>query len=228
MMKRSMNDDNAVSPVVGVMLMLVVTIIIAAVVAAFAGGLGETAAVAPNTVLEFSMRAGPSTGISASGSSFAPNPDCVVLKVAGGDPLPSADIQIVTTYTIPDTFNGNPTTYAGKVIKHTLDGALTKNTDTWKKPVNPGEVFTPQVNGYYPTTSLAPGNGLVGAGTPRFGSCIFNSGFEYWFKDRSAFLGFDTTDYTSYGFQDGSIVHITVIHKPTGQTIYDKDVVVSW
>jgi hypothetical protein len=34
-------DDSAVSPVVGVMLMLVVTIIIAAVVSAFAGGLSE-------------------------------------------------------------------------------------------------------------------------------------------------------------------------------------------
>ncbi|WP_292366318.1 MULTISPECIES: type IV pilin N-terminal domain-containing protein [unclassified Methanoculleus] len=33
--------DNAVSPVVGVMLMLVVTVIIAAVVSAFAGGLGS-------------------------------------------------------------------------------------------------------------------------------------------------------------------------------------------
>lgn len=40
-------DDHAVSPVVGVMLMLVVTIIIAAVVSAFAGGLSESTAKAP-------------------------------------------------------------------------------------------------------------------------------------------------------------------------------------
>ena len=38
-MKKTEQKDDAVSPVVGVMLMLVVTIIIAAVVAAFAGGL---------------------------------------------------------------------------------------------------------------------------------------------------------------------------------------------
>jgi len=36
-----MKNDNAVSPVIGVMLMLVVVIIIAAVVAAFAGGMSE-------------------------------------------------------------------------------------------------------------------------------------------------------------------------------------------
>lgn len=42
-MNLKLKKENAVSPVVGVMLMLVVTIIIAAVVAAFAGGLvGET------------------------------------------------------------------------------------------------------------------------------------------------------------------------------------------
>lgn len=39
---RNHSSDSAVSPVVGVMLMLVVTIVIAALVSAFAGGLGET------------------------------------------------------------------------------------------------------------------------------------------------------------------------------------------
>jgi len=39
---RNESRDAAVSPVVGVMLMLVVTILIAALVSAFAGGLGET------------------------------------------------------------------------------------------------------------------------------------------------------------------------------------------
>lgn len=40
MSRRMQKTDDAVSPVVGVMLMLVVTIIIAAVVSAFAGGIG--------------------------------------------------------------------------------------------------------------------------------------------------------------------------------------------
>ncbi len=41
-MKHTIQKDNAVSPVVGVMLMLVVTIIIAAVVSAFAGGMASS------------------------------------------------------------------------------------------------------------------------------------------------------------------------------------------
>lgn len=43
--------EDAVSPVVGVMLMLVVTIIIAAIVSAFAGGLAGTTAKAPQASL---------------------------------------------------------------------------------------------------------------------------------------------------------------------------------
>ena len=49
-MKRTEKDD-AVSPVVGVMLMLVVTIIIAAVVAAFAGGIATETKATPNAII---------------------------------------------------------------------------------------------------------------------------------------------------------------------------------
>ena len=225
-----LSRDNAVSAVVGVMLMLVVTIIIAAVVAAFASGLGASTSTAPVTSLDISMRAGPAVGISATGNQFVADPECVVLRIVSGDAIPSSDIQIITTYTVPDTFNGVPTVYAGKVIKHTLDGSIGQ-TDKWIDPSNPIAVFTPTVNGYKlggSLNSLAPGNGMVGSGAPYFGSCVFNPGFDYWFKDRSAFLGFDTTDYTSYGFQEGAVVHVTILHTPSGQTIYDKDVEVSW
>jgi len=44
-------EDSAVSPVIGVMLMLVVTIIIAAVVSAFAGGLASDTSKAPQATL---------------------------------------------------------------------------------------------------------------------------------------------------------------------------------
>jgi len=46
-MQANVRNYDAVSPVVGVMLMLVVTIIIAAVVSAFAGGLGQSSPKAP-------------------------------------------------------------------------------------------------------------------------------------------------------------------------------------
>jgi len=52
-MKRSKKED-AVSPVIGVMLMLVVTIVIAAVVSTFATGIGADTKAASNAVIELS------------------------------------------------------------------------------------------------------------------------------------------------------------------------------
>jgi len=50
-MKDITKNNDAVSPVVGVMLMLVVTIIIAAVVASFAGGLTGSTTATPNVLI---------------------------------------------------------------------------------------------------------------------------------------------------------------------------------
>ena len=47
--------EDAVLPVIGVMLMLVVTIVIAAVVAAFAGGLGSDVEMAPTAALDIDV-----------------------------------------------------------------------------------------------------------------------------------------------------------------------------
>lgn len=83
------NYDSAVSPVVGVMLMLVVTIIIAAVVSGFAGGFAESQTKAPQATIqgEFSVTSG--------------------LKIihAGGEAIPTADM-VITVKNGP-TFGSN-------------------------------------------------------------------------------------------------------------------------
>ena len=48
-------SESGVSPVIGVMLMLVVTIIIAAVVSAFAGGVTDTSTDVPIAAFEFKI-----------------------------------------------------------------------------------------------------------------------------------------------------------------------------
>ncbi|MBR4285425.1 MAG: type IV pilin N-terminal domain-containing protein, partial [Methanocorpusculum sp.] len=49
--KHTSKKEDAVSPIVGVMLMLVATIIVAAVVAAFAGGIAGDTEASPNIVI---------------------------------------------------------------------------------------------------------------------------------------------------------------------------------
>ncbi len=51
-MRRMSRSEDAVSPVIGVMLMIVVTVIIAAVVSAFTGGIGIEEHKVPNAALE--------------------------------------------------------------------------------------------------------------------------------------------------------------------------------
>ncbi len=90
-MKKSTTDkkvsgNEAVSPVVGVMLMLVVTIILAAVVTSFAGGMMDTSHKENNV------------GIQATYSQT----DGFAVTNLGGDPLETANIDILIR--LPDTF----------------------------------------------------------------------------------------------------------------------------
>lgn len=71
--------DDAVSPVIGVMLMLVVTLIIAAVVSGFAGGLAE------------GTDKGPQASIAASFSQSTG----LVMTHTGGDNLLTTDVQVM-------------------------------------------------------------------------------------------------------------------------------------
>jgi len=73
-------QENAVSPVVGVMLMLVVTIIIAALVSAFAGGMAKTSDKTPQATIQ--------------GTAYVSS-KIVVLTHAGGDELVPSKLQIL-------------------------------------------------------------------------------------------------------------------------------------
>lgn len=73
-------NDKAVSPVVGVMLMLVVTIIIAAVVSGFAGGLAHSSSKAPQL----------SIGVEAHDGSY------ILIDFKGGDTVSGASMMIKT------------------------------------------------------------------------------------------------------------------------------------
>ncbi|WP_421908167.1 type IV pilin N-terminal domain-containing protein [Methanolacinia petrolearia] len=87
----------AVSPVVGVMLMLVVTIILAAVVSAFASGVTGDTQVAPQASLR----------ISTSGDIASGEYD-ISIEHLSGDPIPTKDVEIIAWLTLPN----------GTVVKH--------------------------------------------------------------------------------------------------------------
>jgi archaeal type IV pilus assembly protein PilA len=106
--------DNAVSPVVGVMLMLVVTIIIAAVVSAFAGGLGTGQAKAPAISVSSHIR---NDGTYA--GSFA---EFAIQSV--DQPILTKDMKIVTSWTTTNKDDGTQISGGATVTGPPVTGSL--------------------------------------------------------------------------------------------------------
>jgi FlaG/FlaF family flagellin (archaellin) len=125
--------DHAVSPVVGVMLMLVVTIIIAAVVSGFAGGLVKGQTKVPQSAIQgtFSVTSG------------------LTITNAGGAPIPTSSMLITTTDG-PD-FGPGVDSYSENPVN------LTQVTNSAGIPIAFQNPTTGQIDGYN-VTSFNPGD----------------------------------------------------------------------
>lgn len=93
-MSRSFREnESGVSPVIGVMLMLVVTIIVAAVVSAFAGGLTDSSTDVPVAAFEFKVYKQFITASYGPGAS-----DQVVAIMKSGEAIDTQYLKIVSYY----------------------------------------------------------------------------------------------------------------------------------
>jgi FlaG/FlaF family flagellin (archaellin) len=133
--------EDAVSPVVGVMLMLVVTIIIAAVVSAFAGGLMNGQSKSPTLSMDVKVV---NTG-SYIGSGFSANVNSV------SEPIETSNVKIVTTWSttmknnesvdlvgtsmacVPDgtVFTGGNTSLPNSANVYVYEGMKTGGITSW-------------------------------------------------------------------------------------------------
>ncbi|MFA5331584.1 MAG: type IV pilin N-terminal domain-containing protein [Methanoregula sp.] len=239
------NGEDAVSPVVGVMLMLVVTIIIAAVVSAFAGGLIGGASKSPSLSMDVRVV---NTGTYMGSGFFA--------SVTGvSDAVSTKDLKIVTAWKTTNRTDNTPL-----VGGNTSIGGIT-NSNCWV-----GMKTTAVVNGVVP---YGYGSGISGSqdskaetsGDQFFGNYSLIQGttmgaYPYGSASGTAIGGYPgigdvngygvTTAYnyniTSSGTFDttqidpaqavlgtgwenlraGDTVNVKVIYIPSGQTIYQK------
>jgi len=93
--KQLFEDDDAVSPVIGVILMVAITVILAAVIASFVLGLGnQTNTGAPTTTIGFSYEQTDDTLSSVSGASYDSDDAVGMLKIThdGGDTISNDEI----------------------------------------------------------------------------------------------------------------------------------------
>lgn len=129
MIRERGRDNDAVSPVIGVMLMIVVTIIIAAIVSAFAGGFSDQQKKTPSSQIEVTLR-------QAVNSSGFPAPQ-LIFTHKGGDPVATSDLMIVTH------IDGQ---------KHVTDGSL-----DYENAAN--HFAASQVGGVWPATHFTSNDG---------------------------------------------------------------------
>ncbi|MDE2443886.1 MAG: type IV pilin N-terminal domain-containing protein [Methanocorpusculum sp.] len=133
-MRNEQKFHDAVSPVVGVMLMLVVTIIIAALVASFAGGLATTSEATPQLAIKATY--------SQSGG--------MTITHAGGDAISLVGTKFMTTPS--DLFGGDAAMFAW-----TIDPTIIESKGTPIVSTNSAGNST----GFYTTSAFVAGDSLT-------------------------------------------------------------------
>jgi flagellin-like protein len=123
--KRLFTDDEAVSPVIGVILMVAITVILAAVIGTFVLGLGDQVqSTSPQASFNFDFDAG------GDGTFAGANSDDVLeITHDGGDSVPSARLSVLVggtaasdqTWSASTAFSGDVA--AGSTASYTEDGS---------------------------------------------------------------------------------------------------------
>ncbi|WP_235809590.1 type IV pilin N-terminal domain-containing protein [Methanofollis ethanolicus] len=202
--KQSSLNSEAVSPVIGVMLMLVVTIIVAAAVSAFAGGFADDQKETPVAQIDVQLK--------TEGS----YPKLVFTHL-GGDALDTGDLKIITY------FHGYGKCGAHElskevlpVRKHTTDGSLdpmvpANNYDAADYNAGTGSFIS---NNGYPCT--------VSNGKPvkYWGNSTMMPGDVYTTIDKASLESVITV--RSVG---DDLIEVEIIHIPSGKTIFSGEVI---
>ena len=208
--------EDAVSPVVGVMLLLVVTVIIAAVVATFASGLVSTQQAAPTVAADVEI-----LSVDTSSSQYAAGKFEMKI-VAVSDDVPTKDLKLVTKYVVnsrddpKEKVSGGNVTY-GKVnnTKYTT----TTRTYEYASPIG----FGPGVQGSAVTSGQYDTNQQFGYYSLTEGTYMQNTGSSYSTGTDAldAILGEEWTH-----LKPGDTVDVTLIHVPTNGVLFSKTVTV--
>lgn len=202
------SGDYGVSPVIGVMLMIIVTIIVAAVVSAFAGGMSTSVKEAPVTSFEFriyekyvyaSYAGDPTAGI-----------PYIIMTMKNGDTLATKDLKIISTRW--DAF-GNPRQVVYDPASNATQLKWNTYTGTSSTPRGIHSFSGPNTyKGFGQEDSYwKPGDQYCGYAMLVVGECASSTGVA-------------AASCRNRGPQTGEVVGFEVVHKPTNTVIYQTKV----
>ena len=211
-------SDDAVSPVIGVMLMLVITVVIAAVITVFATGTVADTEPAPTAVLDVEIydyyQAIPGTG----------GPDFHITQISG-DALDTSKLEIRLSW----KHEGKSyfSTYSADSFKAKYNDGIDSALGKRKQPM-----YVKQLGGsgsygldnYFGDVFLKPGLKLTASADclpsgsnekSRFMDVIFNNGDVL-----------DTAEGVMEFLPEGTAVEVMILHIPSNKAIFDKVVYV--
>lgn len=246
-LKSKNTGEDAVSPVVGVMLLLVVTVIIAAVVATFASGLVTTQQTVPTLAADVEIVSVDSYATTSGIGKFE------MKVIAVSEDIPTKDLKLVTKYTTTNRTNpsekisGGATVY-GKTLNTQYqaiwwsnDENRVKTTDySYNSPVGYGA----GVHGVAMNSGNFKENQHFGSYALKEGTYMQSvGGVSTIYSDDGSKRNLKTTqDYIDASYegdaldavlgeewthlQPGDTVDVTLIHVPTNGVIYSNTVVI--
>ena len=211
-------SDDAISPVIGVMLMLVITVVIAAVITVFATGTVADTEIAPTAVLDVEIydyyQAIPGVG----------GPDFHITQISG-DALDTSKLEIRLSW----KHDGKSyfSTYSADSFKAKYNDGIDSALGKRKQPM-----YVKQLGGsgsygldnYFGDVFLKPGLKLTASADclpsgsnekSRFMDVIFNNGEVL-----------DTAEGVMEFLPEGTAVEVMILHIPSNKAIFDKVVYV--
>jgi FlaG/FlaF family flagellin (archaellin) len=216
-------NSSAASPVIGVMLMVVVTVILAAAVSAYSTGMMKGSQVAPSASFDVEMR----VDIPSSHG----NVSYIAITMITGDKIPTRDLKIITIN--PNARGDNKTSE----ILPNINNTKTVEYAGVSPFLNIGTTISSASTGiFFGQFVLEPGMTMIADEYSNYGSEAvwaedtgeytvgpggYRTGMQAMFADWG-----DEPD-GKHSINPGDIVTIKIVHTPTNKVIFTKDVVVS-
>lgn len=216
MKKIQIKNEEAVSPVIGVMLMLVVTVILAAAVSSYAGGMGGNMQKAPQMTMD--------TSIQNTGNWRGSQITFSVMSVS--EPIPTNDLKIITSWTNNTGVRKGATMTAWDGTNYNTNYSYSTTNYLYQSPIGYGRGVSStaqSTSGGYPEEqffgkyTLIPGTTMKNSPESTYANFAYSSstgtdGIE-------AILGVGWEE-----LRTGDIVNVKIIHTPSGKVIYESDV----
>lgn len=215
---------SAASPVIGVMLMVVVTVILAAAVAAYTNGILTNTDPAPSAAFDIEMRKDVPVNL---GSELG-NMSYIAITQITGDTIPTDELLIKT---INPNARGNQTRTILPNVNNTYTASFRGTSPFWNKgnfPVT-GQFFGEFV--------MEPGMTMVADEYSNYVGATWDEAANDYITDPDGHMtgmqamfadwGDNPEDPSDDTVHAGDIVTIKIIHSPTNTVLYSKDVVVS-